>query len=186
MRARSRCRPAPRTRVAAGLFTPNNGTRLPLAGADRGGLAYDVASFEMRPASNAVFVSFGDGWHGAERDAGEAAHEWRWSTGDARLSFRNPRRDAELWLELDQPVAAVGPQTVELRVGADLVATVRMSPGARRIERIPLASARLGAAPMVALDLHVRPTFVPASTAGLANQDTRELGVRVFNVYVGQ
>ena len=24
----------------------------------------------------------------------------------------------------------------------------------------------------------------PASTAGVANQDTRELGVRVFNVYV--
>jgi len=31
----------------------------------------------------------------------------------------------------------------------------------------------------------VQPTFVPASTAGVASQDTRELGVRVFNVHVG-
>jgi len=38
----------------------------------------------------------------------------------------------------------------------------------------------------VELNVHVQPTFVPARTAGLGGQDTRELGVRVFNVYVGQ
>jgi len=175
-----------RVRVEAGLFTKTDGARVPLAATDRGGHAYDVASFQMRPASNDVFVSFGDGWHGADRDAGEAAHEWRWSKGDARLSFRNLGRDLVLWLELDQPVAAVGPQTVELRVGSDLLATLQVMPGARRIERVPLMASRLGASQSVDLDLHVQPTFVPASTPGIANQDTRELGVRVFNVYVGQ
>jgi hypothetical protein len=142
-------------------------------------------SFELRPASNAVFISYGDGWHGAERDAGEAAREWRWSTGDARLSFRNPRRDATLWLELDQPVNAVGPQTVELRAASELIASIRVAAGARRIERVPLPGPRLGSAPMVDIDLHVQPTFVPATIAGAASQDTRQLGVRVFNVHVG-
>lgn len=175
-----------RVRVEAGLFVKSDGTRVPLAGTDRGGHANDAASFQMQPASNAVFVSFGDGWHGAERDAREVAHEWRWSKGDARLSFRNPRRDAVLWLELDQPVTSVGPQTAELRVGSDLVATIQVIPGARRIERVPLMASRLGASQTVDLDLHVQPTFVPASTAGMANQDTRELGVRVFNVFVGE
>lgn len=174
-----------RVRVEAGLFSKDDGARVALAGVDRGGHAYDVATFDMKPASNAVFVSFGDGWHGAERDAGEAAHEWRWSKGDARLSFRNPRRDAVVWMELDQPVAAVGAQTVELRAGSTLLASIAVVPGARRIERAALAAAQLGTAPMVDLDVHVQPTFVPASTAGIANQDTRELGVRVFNVYVG-
>jgi hypothetical protein len=37
----------------------------------------------------------------------------------------------------------------------------------------------------VELDLHVRPTFVPASIPSLKSADTRELGVRVFNVHVG-
>ena len=173
-----------RVRVEAGLFSKDDGARVPLAGVDRGGHSYDVAAFEMKPASNAVFVSFGDGWHGAERDAGEAGREWRWSKGDARLSFRNPRRDAAVWLELDQPVTAVGAQTVELRVESTLRASVKVVPGARRIERVALPVAQLGTGPMVDLDLHVQPTFVPASTAGVANQDTRELGVRVFSVYV--
>ena len=173
-----------RVRVEAGLFSKDDGARVALAGVDRGGHAYDVAAFEMKPASNAVFVSFGDGWHGAERDAGEAGREWRWSKGDARVSFRNPRRDAVLWLEFDQPVAAVGAQTVELRTGSMLLTGITVAPGARRIERVALPGAQLGTAPMVDLDLHVQPTFVPASTSGVANQDTRELGVRVFNVYV--
>jgi hypothetical protein len=43
----------------------------------------------------------------------------------------------------------------------------------------------MGSAATLDLDLHVRPTFVPATTAGLNSQDTRELGVRVFNVHVG-
>jgi hypothetical protein len=173
-----------RVRVEAGLFSKDDGQRVALAGVDRGGHAYDVAAFDLKPASNAVFVSFGDGWHGAERDAGEAGREWRWSKGDARLSFRNPRRDAVVWLELDEPVAAVGAQTVELRAGSTLLGSITVVPGARRIERVALPGAQLGTAPMVDLDVHVQPTFVPASTAGVANQDTRELGVRVFNVYV--
>jgi len=174
-----------RVRVEAGLYSRETGERMALTGVDRGGHAYDVAAFEMRPASNAVFVSFGDGWHGAERDAGEAAHEWRWSTGDARLSFRNPRSDATLWLELDQPVTAVGPQTMELRAGSERLATIAVTPATRRIERVPLPAGRMGSAATLDLDLHVLPTFVPATTAGLNSQDTRELGARVFNVHVG-
>jgi hypothetical protein len=174
-----------RVRVEAGLFSRADGTRVPLAGVERRGHSYEVASFEVRPPSNAVFVSFGNGWHGAERDAGEAAHEWRWSSGDARLSFRNPRRDVLLSIELDQPVALVGPQTVELRAGSELLTTISVTPATRRIERVPVPAGRLGSAAMVEIDLYVQPTFVPATTAGTASQDTRQLGVRVFNVHVG-
>jgi hypothetical protein len=170
-------------RIEAGLFSRDDGARVPT---DSAAQAPDAASFDVRPASNAVFLSFGDGWYGAERDAGEAAREWRWSTGDARLSFRNPGRESVLWLEVDQPVAAVGPQTVELRAGSDLLATIRVAPGARRIERVALPAARLGTAPAVDLDVHVQPTFVPATMPNATSTDTRELGVRVFNAYVGQ
>jgi hypothetical protein len=90
-----------------------------------------------------------------------------------------------LSLEIDQPVTQVGRQSVELRVGSDLLATLDVDPGARRIHRISLPAGRLGSGATVELDLHVRPTFVPATTAGLGGQDTRELGVRVFNVHVG-
>jgi len=171
---------AGRVRIEAGVFSRADGVRVPMAAANP-----STSLFEVMRASNDLFVVFGDGWHGAERVEQRQANEWRWSKGDARLSFRRPQRDAVLSLEIDQPVTQVGRQSVELRVGSDLLATLAVEPGARRIHRISLPAGRLGAGPTVELDLHVRPTFVPATTAGLGGQDTRELGVRVFNAHVG-
>jgi hypothetical protein len=171
-------------RVEAGLYSRTDGARLALAGHDTGSRAYDVAHFDVRPASNATFVVFGDGWYGAEREARDPVRAWRWSKGDARLSFRNPGRDAVLSLELDQPIAQAGAQTLELRAGSDLIDTIAVSP-VRRVYRVALPASRLGTGPTIDLDLRVRPTFTPAAIAALASQDSRELGVRVFNVYLG-
>jgi hypothetical protein len=168
-------------RVEAGVFSRADGARVPMTVAGNPA----AGGFEVTAASNDLFVVFGDGWHGAERVEQQQANEWRWSTGDARLSFRRPQRDVVLSLEIDQPVMAVGRQTAELRVGSDLLATLAIDPGVRRIHRVALPAARLGSAPTLELDVHVRPTFVPASITGLASSDTRELGVRVFNVHVG-
>jgi len=175
-----RATPAGRVRIEAGLFSRADGVRVPTAAGNPA-----TAGFEVAVRDSDLFVVFGDGWHGAERVEQQQANEWRWTKGDARLSFRHPPRDVELAIELDQPVASVGAQTAELRVGSDLLATFRVEPGARNIHRVALPAARLGSASMVDLDLHVRPTFVPASVASLGSSDTRELGVRVFNVYVG-
>jgi hypothetical protein len=175
-----RTAPAGRVRIEAGLFSRADGARIPTA---PGNSASD--GFDVGPESDAVFVVFGDGWHAAEQVEQKQANEWRWSKGDARLSFRHPRRDAALTMEVDQPVNAVGVQTVELRAGSDLLATFKVEPGVRAIRTVPLPDARMGGGPMVELSLHVQPTFVPANMPNLTSNDTRELGVRVFNVYVG-
>lgn len=168
-------------RVKAGLYAPGTGERVPLTGAEAGDRSVAASVFTVRPPSNPVFVAFGDGWHGAERAPQEPLREWRWSAKDARLSFRSPGNEATLWLELDQPVAMVGKQRVELRHGSALLAAIDVVPGARSVSAIPL---RLGAVGPVDLDVHVEPTFVPAAVPSLGSQDTRQLGVRVFNVYV--
>ncbi len=175
-----RATPAGRVHIEAGLFSRADGVRVPTAAGNPA-----TAGFEVAADVSGLFVVFGDGWHGAERVEQQQANEWRWSKGDARLSFRHPQRDVELTIELDQPVASVGAQRAELRVGSDLLAAFSVDPGAKSIHRIALPAARLGSTPMVDLDLHVQPTFVPASTVGAVSQDTRELGVRVFNVHVG-
>ena len=172
--------PPGRVRVEAGVFVRPDGVRIPIAAANP-----STSGFEVTPASNEMFVVFGDGWHGAERVDQQQANEWRWSKGDARLSFRRPARDAVLSIEMDQPVTQVGRPTVEVRAGSDLLASLYVNPLARQIFRVPLPAARLGRAPTAELNLHVQPTFVPARTPGLGSQDTRELGVRVFNVHVG-
>jgi len=175
-----RATPPGRVRVEAGVFTRPDGVRIPIAAANPSASGFDVV-----PPSNDLFVVFGDGWYAAERVDQQQANEWRWSKGDARLSFRRPSRNAVLSIEIDQPVTQVSRPTVEVRVGSDLLASLYVNPLARQIYRVPLPVARLGTAPTVELNLHVQPTFVPARTAGLSRQDTRELGVRVFNAHVG-
>jgi len=170
-------------RVEAGLYAPDGGARVPLTGEARGNRAYLVASFTVLPASKSVFVAYGDGWHGAERAPEEPLREWRWSSGDARLSFWHPGGDATLWLELDQPVSAVGAQRVEVREGPTLLATLALEPGTRHVSEVPVRRGP-GSASNVELDLHVEPTFVPAAVPSLVSQDRRELGTRVLNVYV--
>jgi hypothetical protein len=172
--------PPGRVRIEAGVFVRPDGVRIPIAAANP-----ETSVFDVMPGSNDLFVVFGDGWHGAERVEQQQANEWRWSKGDARLSFRRPSRDAVLSIEIDQPVTQVSRPTVEVRIGSDLLASLYVNPLARQIYRVPLPVARLGTAPTVELNLHVQPTFVPARTAGLGREDTRELGVRVFNVHVG-
>jgi hypothetical protein len=175
-----RATPAGRVRIESGLFSRADGVRVPTAPGNPA-----TAGFDVKPDSEALFVVFGDGWHAAERVEQQQANEWRWTKGDAQLTFRHPERDAELTIELDQPVAAVGPQTVELRIESELLATFKVEPGIRSVHRVALPDARMGKDPTVELNLHVQPTFVPATTAGAGSQDTRQLGVRVFNVHVG-
>jgi hypothetical protein len=175
-----RTTPTGRVRIEAGLFSRTDGARIPTAPETPA-----TGGFDVGPAADAPFVVFGEGWHAAERVPQQQANEWRWSKGDARLSFRRPRRDAELTLEVDQPVNSVGVQTVELRAGTDLIATFEVEPGVPRIHTVSLPDARMGNGPMVELNLHVQPTFVPANMPNLTSSDTRELGVRVFNVHVG-
>ena len=172
--------PPGRVHIEAGVFVRPDGVRIPIAAANP-----STSGFDVIPASNELFVVFGDGWHAAERVEQQQANEWRWSKGDARLSFRRPSRDAVLSIEIDQPVTQVSRPTVEVRIGSDLLASLYVNPLARQIYRVPLPVVRLGTAPTVDLNVHVQPTFVPARTAGLGSQDTRELGVRVFNVHVG-
>ena len=99
---------AGRVRVEAGSVRAPGRHARPFDRRAQGQPVVPGGSFDVLPPSDGLFVSFGDGWHGAERAPQEPPREWRWSTGDARLSFRHPGPEVTLWLELDQPVAAAG------------------------------------------------------------------------------
>jgi hypothetical protein len=176
-----------RVRIQAGLFSRGDGTRLPLRGTEAGDRAYAVASFEVRTPSSEIFIVYGDGWYGAERSESDALRAWRWSAGAATLSFRNPGEGAVLTLELDQPVAQVGPQTVDVRLGSASLGVLQVAAGgARRVYRLPLPSGAGGNGSTVDVTLVIQPTFIPSALPVLASADSRELGVRLFNVHVGR
>lgn len=176
---------AGRVSIAVGLVNPASGERAILAGHDRGDRAYDAAAVTIVRADDGELPAYGDGWYDPERDDGEPGRPWRWSAASGTMTFGNPRRDARLVLELDQPMAGVAPQRVDVRIGSEVVATLSPMPGkGRTIEPIQVPAASLGTGDAVEVTLAVDPTFVPASTADLKNSDTRTLGVRLFNAHL--
>ena len=172
------------TDVQLGLYSRTSGERLPLAGEDAGMRGYRVARFNMTLQSENLFVIFKDGWHETEV-ADDGAQEWQWSRKRGTIAFRNPKTDAVLLLEVDQPVMAfTEPQQVEVRAGDVLLDSFTLPVGARQLRRIALPAAQLGGAENVELSIAVDRTFVPASIPDLRSADPRELGARVFRAYV--
>ena len=172
-------------RVEIGVFSPKTGDRLPLAGNTAGQRAYQVAAFDMRLQSDNLFVVFRDGWYDTEVGSEGSAIEWQWSKREATLSFRNPKRDVQVYMQLDQPVAALTePQRVEVRAGPAVVDSFSLASGRMELRRIQIPASQMGTAETVELTLSVDRTFVPASVPAAKSNDPRELGIRVFRVFV--
>lgn len=158
---------------------PLEASRRPRSASTR---AYPVVDLQVAPDTDNVYLTFPEGWYEEER---EGSRSWRWTRRSASLLFRHPRRDVVLWVECAGHPGASADAPQQLRVagpdGAELAAfTVDSTVPVR--QRIPLQAQQLGSDEMVELRLEVDRTFVPADE-GLG-QDRRELGVRVFHVFV--
>jgi len=169
------------TRVEVGLFSPATGDRLPLAGNTSGLRSYEVATFDMRLQSEDLLVVYANGWHDAENVNAFDGSQWRWSMRSATLSFSNPARDVDFYLQLDQPAEAfTEPQQVEVKAGSEVVDRFLLPLGTMELRRVHIPSSLLGTAETILLTISVDRAFVPASVPGLNSVDSRELGVRVF------
>lgn len=172
-------------KILVGLYDPKTNDRLRLAQADRGDQSYEVARFELLPQTENVFLIFKDGWHPAEVAPDNPAIEWQWTRKDATLTFRNPKRDATLFLQVDNPSRAAGAaRQLEVRTGDQTVSTFPVSPDEAPVRKIALTAAQLGSGDMAEIRLVADRTFVPALEPGAKSNDTRELGVRVFHAFV--
>lgn len=173
------------TRVEMGLVSAATGDRLPLAGDSPGQRSYHVATFDLRLPSENRLVAYAEGWHAAETANTTEGLEWHWSMGEAALSFSNPGRDVQFYLELDQPAAAFADaQQVRVLLGAEIVDEFALPSGPMELRRMTIPASALGTADTVNLTIAVDQTFVPASVPALASSDSRELGVRVFRAFV--
>lgn len=172
------------TTVVVGLYSPRSGARVPMVGQTKGQLEYQVATFNLHPQTDNLYVVFKDGWHETEVAEDATGLEWQWSKKTATLAFRNPMRDVVLYFQCDQPVRVLGtPQQVELRVGPTVVDSFALPPGQRELRKVNLSTAQLGNAEVVEVTVAVDRTFVPATTTQLKSTDSRELGIRVFRAY---
>jgi len=165
--------------VRLGLFDPPSGRRLVLNAPEASRREYIVRKFQIQPSAENIYIVFKDGWHPAEVDSKNPQFEWTWTKKTATLSFRNPKKDSTLYLEYDARVDLFNPpQQVTLKIGDQPVAQFAADSKLRVLKTFPLTPSQLGSADTVDLVIGVDRTFRPGGT------DPRELGIRVFHVYI--
>lgn len=171
--------------IYVGLYsTSGDQRRLPLNGQDMGQHAYKVGVLNLLPQTENLFTVFKEGWHPAEVSEQNGGVEWQWTKKEATLAFKNPRKDAMLYLEVDSPGKDLhGPQQVQITLGGQTVEQFELPPDQSMLRRVTLPAARMGDAEMAELQFVIDATFVPASV-NASSKDKRDLGVRVFHAYV--
>ena len=168
--------------IAVGLYSYRTGERLPLAGEDLGQMSYQVGTITLAPQPESSFLVYENGWHSAEF-ASDGRNDWRWTSGRAVLSVRNPMADAVFSFELDaRPDMFEEPQNLSVLVGEEIVYEQVLDSNDRTYITQEISRDELGTEEIVELVLTVDQTFSPASRGG-APEDTRQLGVRVFYTY---
>jgi hypothetical protein len=171
--------------IQIGLYSPNTHKRLPLAGENVGQRAYKMTRFQIQPQTENILIGYKDGWYPAEVVEHNPAIQWQWTKKSATLAFKNPKRDAVFYLDIDSPGGAFEEtQQVQVTTGGQTVDDFNLKPRERQLRKIKLSAAQLGADDMVELHLVVDKTFVPALIKTANNNDPRELGVRVFHAFV--
>lgn len=171
--------------IRVGLYPTDGGERLALVGDDDGSLSYKIGTLELLPQSENVFLIFREGWHDPEIMPGDHDVQWRWTMASAIIAFRNPRRDVLLYLRADgRPDLVGGFQGVSLEIEDREVARFLIENNQVELREIPITQEQLGDENMVELSISVDNAFIPAKRSAANNDDTRELGIRVFDILV--
>ena len=165
--------------VRLGMYDQGSGKRLVLTAPEVSRREYLVAKLQILASNANIFVIWNDGWHPVESDVKNAQSEWKWSMKTAPLSFKNPKTDSTLYLEYDaRPDLFTPPQQVTLKIGDQEVGRFTADAKTATILTFPLTAAQFGTGDTVNLVLDIDRTFKPGGV------DPRELGIRVFHVYV--
>jgi hypothetical protein len=176
-----------RASIVLGLYDPKTNIRLTLGAKDRGLKAYEVAGFELVPQGENVFLIYKDEtWHPAEDARENGSVSWRWSRKAGVIAFRNPKRDATFYLQLDgrPDLQPVKPQTVTVSIGGQEIDRFVLADKEMVLRKVAIPAAAFGAADTVELSIDAGSTFIPKNLPNPGSQDGRELGVRVFHAFV--
>jgi hypothetical protein len=165
--------------IRVGLYQPSTGERLALAAREASKREYVVASVQIQPQSENIFLIYKEGWHPTETHPQDPTIEWQWTRKTATVSFRNPNKDSTLYLEYDARTDVFNaPQQVTVRIGEQVIGAFAADAGNAKLVTMPVSAAQLGTGDVTELVFDVDRTFKPGSG------DARELGIRVFHAFI--
>ena len=174
--------------VRMGLYPhPGRGERPALKGDDRGFREYKVATLELLPQTENIFLVYKEGWHNPEAHPENPNVERTWTKKEALVSFKNPKQDVILYLEADTCVKCF-PQTPQLTVtiGNNVGLRFPIEDPQVFLKKIRVKAADLGTEDWVDLRLGMSGYFVPTLLTPPLNNDDRELGLLVYHLYVAE
>lgn len=155
------------------------------------------ATFQQRPLVHTTIIRnedqdglpvFVEGWNERESalSAPEGLQQWQWMRKKGTAAFGNPRGDAVLHLRAHSPIDELGgAQTITVRIEDTVVARLEITESVPFLERIEVHGSAVGGADWVEVTLEVGEAFIPAQLDSQAD-DTRELGLQVFFLYLEQ
>lgn len=172
--------------VRMGLYsTGGRGERVALKGQDVGMSEIRVGQIELLPQTENIFLVEKEGWHSPETSASAPGQERTWTKKEAVVSFKNPKKDVIVYLEADTNFKAfTQPPMLTVSVGGGQSGLqVPIENSEIFMRKIRFKAADLGDGEWVDLRLAMNESFVPKAK-GL-NNDDRELGLLVYNLFVG-
>jgi len=171
--------------LVMGLHSLKDQKRLPLNGEDLGQFSYRAAHMQLLPQTDNLYTIFKDGWHPAETAAKDAGLEWQWTKQVATLAFKNPKKDALFYFDVDSPGKDLhGAQQISINLGGQTVQSFTIQPDERDLHKVVLPGGLMGDGELTELQIAVDKTFIPSVVTNGVSKDPRELGVRVFHAFI--
>lgn len=165
--------------VRLGMYDRESSTRLVLNAPEASRREYVVGRFQILASSENVWTIPESGWHPTEVDPKNPQNEWQWTQRTAVTRFRNPKKPVTLYIQYDaRPDLFTPPQQVVLKIRDQVIGQFAAESKAPALKTFELTPEQLGTGDMVDLVFEVDKTFKPGGT------DPRELGIRIFHVYI--
>ncbi len=177
--------PAGEYSLVVGIYSPSKGERMILEGKPFGNRSYDMGTLLVEIPPQEPPMQYTSGWYDPESEPTDISTNWRWTKKEAILKVRNPKDDALLYLKVDGvPERFSDGQKLTVFIGNREVETFPIQSNQPVMKKYNIDKEMLGSDKQVEIKLVTDKTFSPASDK--VSRDTRELGVRVYQVYLGK
>ena len=178
--------PAGEYTIALGLYTVATGERIELDGKPSGHRAYEMGKMLIEIPPQEPIIQYSQGWYDPESEPNDIGNYWRWTKKEAILKVRNPNADALLYLKFDGVPERFSsePQKVTVSIAGHPIDTIPVTSNQPIMKKYNVEKGILSTGKMLEVKLEVDRTFVPADNK--VSKDTRQLGVRVYHLYLGK
>jgi hypothetical protein len=172
--------------ISAGIYAPGKDERLELDATSLDHRAYNMGTFTIEIPPQEPIIQYKSGWYDPESFPNDPQVQWRWTKKEAVMRVRNPNVDALLYFKADANSDRFGtdPQKVTVKVGDTPIDTFPMVGNQPILKKYTISKDKLGPGKMLELKVEVDKTFRPAEDK--VSADTRELGIRIYELYLGK